>query len=81
MNFYAERAIQEEDPIYQSLLKRLTELEDRVTQQARTITGLQNELIRASRYSHDNLETRVDGIQVLLARAGEYQGRQIRRKK
>lgn len=58
------------------LEKRIADLEAKTRQQDRTIIGLQNELIKASRYTHDDLSTRLSGVQILLARAGEYKGRE-----
>jgi uncharacterized coiled-coil protein SlyX len=60
--------------------KRLAELEAKVTQQARTIVGLQNELIRAGRYDHDDPIKKIQGIQILLTKAGEYKGRKQRQR-
>jgi chromosome segregation ATPase len=45
----------------------------------RTVTGLQNDLIRAGKYENDDLEKRLMGVQTLLKRAGEYVGRRGRR--
>jgi hypothetical protein len=61
--------------VFRTLFEKVDSLERQVRQQDRTIIGLQNELIKAGKYNHNNLETRVDGIQVLLVRAGEYRGR------
>lgn len=58
--------------------KRLDDLERKAREQDRTITGLQNELIKAGKYEHDNPVTRLEGVQVLLRRAGEYKGRKQR---
>ena len=54
------------------LAKRVEKAENTIQSQNRTIVGLQNELIRAGKYEHEDPKLRLDGIQVLLKRAGEY---------
>lgn len=44
-------------------------------QQANLINRLQNELIRAGRYENEDPRKHIQGIQVLLTRAGEVKGR------
>lgn len=63
------------------LFSKIEELERKVAQQDRTIVGLQNELIRAGRFSHDDPDKKIEGIQVLLTKAGEYKGRERRNKR
>lgn len=71
------------DPRNLALLleERFGELEARVAQQERTITGLQNELIRAGRFTHKESQKQIEGIQILLTKAGEYKGRKQRVKR
>lgn len=63
------------------LLGYIQTLEGKVAQQDRTITGLQNELIRAGRFTHEDPQKQIEGVQVLLTRAGEYKGRKQRVKR
>jgi hypothetical protein len=63
------------------LEKLVIALDAEVRRLNRTVVGLQNELIRAGKYQHDNSDTKVEGIQVLLQRAGEYQGREQKRRR
>ena len=62
------------------LERRLAHLESKVRQQDRTIVGLQNELIKAGKYSNDDPDVLLAGIQILLQRAGEYKGRDRKRR-
>jgi uncharacterized coiled-coil protein SlyX len=64
-----------------TLEERVADLEARVRQQDRTLVGVQNELRRAARYKHEDLPTLIAGIQVLLEKAAEYQGREQRRRR
>lgn len=71
------------DPIMlaQKLEAKFSELEAKIAQQDRTIIGLQNELIRAGRFTHEDSQKQLEGVQVLLTRAGEYKGRKPRTKR
>jgi len=60
---------------------RLGALERLVAQQQNLITKLQQELIKAGKYENDDLETKLAGVQILLKRAGEVEGRQKGRKR
>lgn len=72
-----ELALQKALPAFvEKLQERIAALERKSQQQDRTIVGLQNELIRAGKYDHEDPDKLVAGIQILLQRAGEYQGRQ-----
>lgn len=56
----------------EDLIERLDRLERENQRLDRTIVGLQNELVKAGKYEHEDPAIRLDGIQVLLKRAGEY---------
>lgn len=57
---------------YRETLNRLESAEREIQSLNRTIVGMQNELIRAGKYEHEDPEIRLNGIQILLRRAGEY---------
>lgn len=57
------------------LYELIRNLETKVASQDRTIVGLQNELIRAGRYRNEDPQKQIEGIQILLTKAGEYKGR------
>lgn len=60
--------------------ERIAELEREVQRLDRTIVGLQQNLIRAANYKNDNPRTLIEGIQVLLRKAGEYTDNRKRRR-
>jgi uncharacterized coiled-coil protein SlyX len=60
---------------------RLSALERLVAQQQNLITKLQQELIKASKYEHEDPQKLLAGIQVFLKRAGEVEGRKKGRKR
>lgn len=59
--------------------QRINDLEREVRELNRTLVGVQNMLRSASRWSHDDPEKLVEGIQVFLGRAAEYQPRSQRK--
>ena len=59
--------------------QRIDALEAELRQLNRTVTGLQQELIKAGKYTHDDPAKRLEGLQWLLRRAGEYVGRNQQR--
>jgi len=63
------------------MAKRITRLEDLVSQQQNLITKLQQELIKAGKYANDDDGVRLDGVQIFLKRAGEVEGRKKGRKR
>jgi uncharacterized coiled-coil protein SlyX len=56
--------------------EQITRLERRAAQQENTITKLQQALIKAGKFEHDDPQKRVEGLQFLLQRAGETKGRE-----
>jgi hypothetical protein len=55
--------------------KSLSDLEDALREKDRMITGMREALRRAANYRHDDLRTQVEGIQILLGKAAEYEPR------
>lgn len=58
-----------------ALVAQVEALEADARQKDRTITGLQNELIKAGRYKNPDPQKQLEGVQILLTKAGEYKGR------
>lgn len=57
------------------LLSRLDELERQSAIQQNLITKLQQELIKSSKFTHDDPQKQLEGVQVFLGRAGDVKGR------
>jgi hypothetical protein len=60
--------------------QRVADLESQLREKDRMITGMREALRRAANYKHDDLRTQVEGIQILLAKAADYQPRQQKRR-
>lgn len=55
--------------------QRIVDLERAVRELNRTIVGIQNMLRSAANFKHDDPQKQIEGMQILIAKAAEYQPR------
>jgi hypothetical protein len=55
--------------------QRIVDLERAVRELNRTVVGMQNALRSAANFKHEDPQKQIEGMQILIARAAEYQPR------